>query len=511
MNSNHTNIAFSRDINALKECLKPKFFNICGYDPGTLVDRLIQVIVEAALGPYAISASANQKYSPAEIIKSPDLVRCGGFEIEFQAGRLRMPLTQWVLNQAIFLKHWLYVTCAICFIEFRRNIKKPVVIALDVGEESILRNDSDQDFSDFCLKGPIEPLRSAEHILVQFPNKLTSLTPWRIEYAKNPLIYLTRVAKLGIWLRFQLLIKHAAYFLEYAYASIKIPELSLLGRDFAYCSAISTLDEAGLIEGVLLTTSSYVEQQLWVRKIARSRVHMVWYSQSAQLITYKVDRISSAIPNYQWIYAGVHWVWTKKFGEYICKICTHSIFKIVGPIIWCLPKSSVIKADCLRIAVFDVPPFSHKYSISRLGVFPNYYCPENLLAFINAVVNLKASLESELNISVEIILKNKRKERGWANKIYSKRVSNLALHGVFSIASSDINLFELISSCNLVIAYPFSSPPYISEHMGIPAVYFDPTDSIIRDDFSDSKNLLHFISTEDKLLSESIKILTNNN
>jgi polysaccharide biosynthesis PFTS motif protein len=68
-------------------------------------------------------------------------------------------------------------------------------------------------------------------------------------------------------------------------------------------------------------------------------------------------------------------------------------------------------------------------------------------------------------------------------------------------------MYSLITKSHLVIVYPFSSPAYVADSVGVPTIYYDPTGSIVRCDFSDPPSLIQFANTRKKLHELSLKVL----
>jgi polysaccharide biosynthesis PFTS motif protein len=65
----------------------------------------------------------------------------------------------------------------------------------------------------------------------------------------------------------------------------------------------------------------------------------------------------------------------------------------------------------------------------------------------------------------------------------------------------------MIVDSHLVLAYPFTSPAYVAAHLGVPAIYHDPTGAILRQDFSDLPDGLPFTSSGQALFEEAKALL----
>jgi hypothetical protein len=77
------------------------------------------------------------------------------------------------------------------------------------------------------------------------------------------------------------------------------------------------------------------------------------------------------------------------------------------------------------LVAFDVPPFSHDYSLAHLGVFPNYYSPENMLSFIDGLVDLKkfmVELNKKLKTYCETEITDKNLQKIKNNYLVLRRI-----------------------------------------------------------------------------------------
>lgn len=508
INSNHSNLAFDREIANSKSWIETKITDACGYSSGVLLDRLMQRIAEIGLVPYTsmvkllYETATTDNCFPAPGSK----INCARAYMEIGSGRITVTPRQWLSNQLDFLIHWVY--CLIAILD-RGGICKndlPATLLFEIGEESLFKDGNDERFIDYCRRGPITPLREGKRFIVQSTLQNFSSSNPDFKYSSKPLICLLRETRIEILKRLRLLANHWFGFFAFIFATFRLPPLSLLGKDIAYSSIFFELKQRGLIESVVLTIGSYSSQPLWTRELQRSKVHMVWYSQSAEPIIYAADNVASYIPNFHWIRAGVHWVWTTAFAEYIKAFTLDAAIKVVGPIVWYMPELKPPTKNALRIAIIDVPPFEDGIS-SMLGVFPNYYHPKNLFSFIKDIISLKHKLEETFCLPVIFTLKQKRAYNtltinGYAaqDRGYSDYLEDLAASKAISLEHHSKNLYSMISESHLAIVYPFSSPAYIAEYLKVPSIYYDPTKTIVRHDFGDTQLLINFTNCPEDLL-----------
>lgn len=515
-NSNHSNLAFDREIDNSKAWLESKITDACGHSSGVLLDCLMQRIVEISHCPYTTAASLLCKTTDNCIPASGTKINCVSAYMETGSGRITVTPQQWLTNQFGFFLHWAYCLIAILTIKKASKNDQPATLIFDIGEESLFKDGNDEQFVNYCRRGPITPLREGKRLIVQSVSKNAALScnP-DFTYSRKPLIHLLHETNLGFFGRSRLLMNHLISFFAYMSTTFRLPQLSLLGRDIAYSSIFFELNRRRLIESVVLTIGSYQSQPLWFRELQRSEVHMVWYSQNAEPIIFASDNVASYTPNYRWIRAGVHWVWTNSFAEYIRAFTCDAAIKVVGPIVWYMPEANLPAKNVLQITIIDIPPFEDGIAM-LYGIFPNYYHPKNLFLFIEDIISLRPELEKAFHLPVNFVLKPKRAYNtltinGYAaeDRGYFDYIEELASEKLISLERPSKNLYSMVSESHLVIVYPFSSPAYLAEYLKVPSIYYDPTKTIKRHDFGDSQSLINFANCPDDLLKVAIAALSS--
>jgi hypothetical protein len=515
--TNHVYAAFNQQIDRSRAWLLAKMRNACGYKADVLVDRLTQRIVEIGLAPYAIVVHERLQ-KKTEMVPPPEKrINCGKAIMHVGSGQIAIPPRQLLASELEFLIHWFYTLLTIISGAFFRKDTPAATLVVDLTDENLFSGGRDDRFIEYCRSGPIAALRDAKRFLIAPTNHsgaVKSLTrsissdPAVYGYCRHPLMTLLREARLGFPGRLRLVIRHVFLFLEYHYAVLRVPVLSLISREFAYGSIAFELDRRAQIQSIILTCSSCACQPLWVRSLRHAQVHMIWYSQNWKPASYRSDGLSSDLPALRWIRVDSHWVWTKAFAKYLIGL-GHGDTKIhvVGPIVWYLPQAGHRNRNEIRILAFDVPAVTDKMMLEMVGEISNYYHPDNLRSFVSDIVALKPALNEALMSPVAVHLKRKRGMRPHYAKEYFDYIDTLSDQGVLCQAGSADNLYSLISRSHLVIAYPFTSAATIAESLGVPAIYYDPTQSIVRDDFCDSHAAVRFASSPQELLSTSIDML----
>ncbi|TGK21420.1 hypothetical protein [Leptospira kmetyi] len=485
-NSNQCNIDFDREIDNFRNGLRSRIVKIGGLSDSILLDRLSQRVVEIGRYPYAYITSLKYNGKTNSSISDNLKLDFDKAWFELGSGKVSFNFVQYLRNQFDFLFHWLFCLVLIIRSIFDKKKSKSATLIFGVGEESLLLDNTDARFIEYCSLSPILPLRNGGRFLIQSIATKGIVSNDRFSYSKNPFITLFRESKFGFYGRLSLLTKHVILLLQYLYASLWFPELILIGKDLAYLPLVSALDTSNKIESLILTCSFFNVQSLWMRVLKNSKVHMIWYAQNWQPIVYSKDSLRSNISFLRWIRVDHHWVWTKSFGEYLKYLIDDTEVTDVGPIVWYLPSESPnVQTDKITISIFDVSPYSDSIALKACE-FPNYNSPENLLNFVRTIVSLKDSLEKKFGIPVTFKLKTKRGFRATYDRAYFDYIEALDRDGILSLEYHQKNIYELIANSSMVVVYPFSSPAYVAEFLKIAAVYFDPTGSIVRWDFSDT-------------------------
>jgi len=492
LNTNHSNNAFNKEIDNISAAIKLKKIEFPGFSKDVLVDRLMQRIVELSLETYVkiiqsrFESSKNVNHLPT----SGESIVCKNICFEVGTGYFYVTFGQWLVNQIDFLKHWSFLFLAIIFSKLSSN-NKPATMVYGMGPSYLFADGSDKQFVNYCNNAPVAPLKNGERYIVQSSLGYSSSEPDRFKYCRRPIIELLREVNLGVFGRSKLLIKHIALFFSYNIAALKIPQLTLLNIDFAYSKIFFELDNRDYIESIILTNSLFLKQELSLRMLKNSEVHMIWYSQNLSEITYISDKLMSVRPGLRWIRADKHWVWTNSFANYLKSIGVKYEVEAVGPIIWCLPEFKKNSSNVIKIAIFDDSPFSNDVAMAN-GELSNYYHPDNMFKYLNDIISIKETLEEGLNVSVIFHLKTKRGYKELYDKPYFEYLEHLHTTNIIKLVSHTINTYSFITQSNIVISYPFGTPAYIAEALEVPSIYYDPTNSIVKRDFSDNKQMINF-------------------
>ena len=101
-------------------------------------------------------------------------------------------------------------------------------------------------------------------------------------------------------------------------------------------------------------------------------------------------------------------------------------------------------------------------------------------SFLDDVLFVTKEVGRINGIKLDVILKHKRVPSPQHDHTYFEYVSKLCRENAgLQLAEEDANLFALINSCDLVVAIPYASPAYIANYLGIPSVFYDPTNEVL--------------------------------
>ena len=148
---------------------------------------------------------------------------------------------------------------------------------------------------------------------------------------------------------------------------------------------------------------------------------------------------------------------------------------VVGPI-WFTSRKILesIKYSSNSIAVFDVTPFRPTAYV-KLGIPHEYYIfeiSEQFLSDVQLVLN---------NNNFQMLYKMKR-ENKIAHKKYMQKLNSLGQNLNFTRVNPDESAMQVISKSLACISMPFTSTALIAKQEGKPAIYYDPSGMIQKDD-----------------------------
>ena len=446
--------------------------------------RLSQRIVEIVLRPFLASCSQRWERGEEPFPAPDEEVICAGLRISGASGRVRIGPMLMCRALMTFAAHWLHVLWVFVLAFVRRaGARGPATLVFGVGVEDLRANGSDARFVEFCRKGPVDPFRAAQRMVVHTAADIRSSHPTSLEYHRFPLHALVAGNRVDAAGMLGFLASHFRALAKYARAVASCPLVSVLGRDFAYQPMVEWLNARGLIDNVIITSTNFAAQPLWMRDFPgrRFKTHMVWYSQNTLPFVYAFDPVAAATPAHRHLTFDETWVWTPGFGDFLRGIGIQAPIRAVGPILFYLPERGDDQGPRggYRIGVFDVTPAESGIA-RRLWVRYNYYSAANASKFLQDIVFARNAIDSASGAQSQISIKHKRPHAATHDLEYLRFVDELIRsEPLCGLAPADSNLYSVIGACDLVVVMPWSSPAYVAQQLGVPAIYYDPSGELL--------------------------------
>ena len=131
------------------------------------------------------------------------------------------------------------------------------------------------------------------------------------------------------------------------------------------------------------------------------------------------------------------------------------------------------------IAIFDVTPVTDSIG-GTLGFIENYWNTATMMRFIEEIVSVAGELERDLGKRIHLCLKPKR---DYNPKTHDPRYITLIRRlteeqRAIQLIPFGFNMYSLLAKTDVAIVIPNSSPAYVADYMGVPAIYFDPTQEL---------------------------------
>jgi len=452
-----------------------------GYSKEVVADRLLQRIVELGLHPSMRAAALRHEAGQELSLPSGGGEELGGLRIE--GSRVSLTAGAWLRSVGEFFVQWLRafgVMARALSAPLKSAPPIPATLLFGVGGEDLVAGGSDARFVEFCRKGPLPVLVEAKHVLVERAAPFESADPEFISYVRYPLFEAARLRRpsvrgLGRFVLEQL--RAAGAFVRLA---VGHGLSAILARDLAFHALVGDINRRGLVQAIVITNSHYHVQPLWMRALPERKftTHFAWYSQNSIPFMYARDGIRSYLPNHRHIYADHIWVWTPGYAEYLRERGARCNIHVVGPILWYLAPPVPTPRDRLQIVAFDVTPQVPSFAL-RAGLSYNYYRASNVVQFIADIVQVRDEIERALGQRVAVVLKHKRTPSVHHDPGYVALVRELAQEGRIRLVSPETDVYHLIQASSIAVVIPYSSPAYVSDQLGVPAIYYDPAGELV--------------------------------
>jgi len=489
----HAYNAFDRAMRKAKSRLAMSPTALLDFSQQDVRRRIAQRLVEVLLGPGIATwaATGDHAYPPF----SAGETMAEGVSLNVESGAVGVEASAFLTFLYGFAVRWLVVLVWLLHSLVRpSNVSHgAATVLLGLGQSDIWLGKSDQRFVRFCTDGPITPLARARRIVVQAAVQGGEASSPRVSYAKYPLRDVLRSSRIPFKSRVTALLSHLMLAPRVLVDMVRTPRAAIVAQDCAYVALTGHLDRCGLIENIVITNSLYMSQPLWMCALPgrRFRTHMVWYSQNTVPVVYASDNERSNIPSYRHMQLDEHWVWTEQYAKQLRDLGSDATIHSVGPILWYLPEAGSHKGTVPTVVVFDVSPVTEEFA-RQLGLVKNYYAASNMIAFIEQVVATCEKTGARLGQPILVLLKHKRSHSEVHDRSYLQCVSKLLDGGRMQLAPAQTNLYSLIAATSVAVVVPYSSPAQVAATLGVPAIYFDPTQQLLPT--HDPESLITFAS-----------------
>jgi polysaccharide biosynthesis PFTS motif protein len=480
-----------------------------GYEKSSVCKRLAQVIAMRLTDPFLEECTKRYLKDSTSGMPETRILNYGGLTIDTHDGAVRPKAGMLLYCSVLFTAVWLVTLCVWIVTLFKAGLHyTSSVMIIGVPDSDLRRNRNDKRFIDFCKHGPLHIVRQAKHLVVQATRPVNATEPDTVTYTKQPLLSLMLSQRYSFNESLFFLNQHSRAFGNYIYYLCKLPVACLLWRDFACHASAAVLNRKKAIEAVVITNSNWLQQFLWMTDL-RGRnflTYMALYSLNSSLLVFKADPINSTHPGFRHLRTDKIWIWNESYKEVLEKGNVKTEVEVVGPILWHLPEIGLRQGNNidLKICVFDVTPV-YRHKLLSLGP-ANYYNFENARQFIDDILSVVNNISVRAGKNINIVLKHKKAHLKIHDKRYLDYIGKLnSKNSNMSIAETDSNIFSLISSCDMVIVIPYSSPAYIADFLNIPAVFYDPTGNIIPD-YPDGSKII-FASGKESLEKAASNIM----
>jgi len=469
--------AFERRLEGIfsqTQQLPPSFL---GYSQSDIASRLIQCCASGVFEFTQVAAEIYRKTGSLPADEEQVIFR--GMHINSD-GSIRLLPEKFLKLLIMFLAQWSHILVMILTALRMSSARRQVTLMYGVGLPDLIAEGSDARFLNFCLAGPIFPLATADHILIQAMHDIDSTRPDWVTFGRNPLLMALCRSGLSFRLWMYTLAQHFLAMGSFFRAVCCCPALILLGGDVTLHAAATALNRERLIKDVIFTNSNYDSQPLWFWALPNRTYtsHIVWYSQNQFPISYKDESQVVPFPNLRYMRADVQWLWSEGFRDFLSSLCPECSYKVVGPIVWHLHtglKKTTGRAK--KITLFDVTPINEETE-KKFGLLRNLFSEKNVFMFIQDVVDVTEALSQESGIEIEVVLKHKRLHHTIHSSEYIRKIACLVDAGAIKLIEPSFNLYDLILNSDLVIVFPYSSAVYLAKNLGKEAFWYDPTNTL---------------------------------
>jgi polysaccharide biosynthesis PFTS motif protein len=312
---------------------------------------------------------------------------------------------------------------------------------------------------DFSEIFPIDTLRSKRILIIQAKS-------FEIVEVRNTIVILVPYPLLFLIFSKIKMIGSLAIVRKYMKSRIKIkinPNKSINSLILNLLNSYQSLDIFTTISGVKLYPLEF-----YFPKISRQfSTNVIHYSQNSLETKFNDENIK---PNNSMVDAkslgDIHWVWTKRYAEYLQGFNSNIDFRAVGSIIFKIPEKQMNFEKKNIITIFDVTPIAP-------ANLQEFYTDNLMKKFVSDIIDIKEN--NNCLRDFQIHLKSKRQLNEKHHSVdYIKFLNQIQNLNKIIINHWDINPYTLVAESKLIISIPFTTIACVGEEMGTKSVFYYP-------------------------------------
>lgn len=488
----------------------------CSYGKSAISRRIAQAVAMRLVGPFlrkSIDGHSSGQIQIGLVERLPRKLCCGEMRINTETGAVVPSVKLLISSAAKFVVLWLFVLG-----HFMRSLVSnnsgsgPATLVHGVPDADLRVDGCAQRFEDFCQNGPLDVLSKANKCIVQVTQPVKAGNPHKFMYARFPLLALFSANRLSVTEGLFFLKQHVNVFYSYLFLLFRYPVVCLLWQDFAVHAVATAMNKKKLIEANIITNTNWLQQFLWMSDLSNKhfKTYMALYSLNSSTLIFKDDPVVSTHPGIRHLRADLVWIWDSLYEQVLKREGVFCKMQVVAPILWYLPKEVPARrtAGFRRLCVFDVSPMTKEALLSR-GMLGNYYNTETMKSYLGDVLAAVDEVKRQFRCEVEIVLKHKRTRSPSHDDSYFSYVNELCeSHDQLRLVGEDVNLFTLIAESDLVVVIPYSSPGYVANYLGVPALFYDPTNEILAT--NEIVSPIRFAAGREDLIGEMAQMMACN-
>ena len=483
-NNEDTYAEFDRIIQLFEKWIVGRTFSFNRFRKETIEARIVQRFGQLLFYPFCFLVVQKIKEGNSPFPVNSEKIQIGGITVDTATGKISPGAKTVTRMFSDFLWHWFLALKAIIIgYVTSKKWEGPSTLLFGISKSEITLLGTEEPFIEFCKKGPITPLVNAQRLVIQSTARSESEKAF-FQYTSYPVYETIKRARLGFAKRTAVLFHHLLLPFRFSWSVVRMRVMAVLAKDSVQAQLVSCLDKAGLIQSVIITNSEFFQQFLWMREPGNRsfKVHEVHYSQNTKPMVFAEEPFSANFPAFRHVAVDEHWVWTEGYKNYMEELGHRGPVHVVGPILWYLPgkKVAAYPGPDLKLAVFDITPIYSEFA-EKIGVVRYYYNIDLMIRFISDILAVADEYTKKTGRTIHVMLKSKRAStKGIHDHRYDDFISQCEKERKnFKVLLFSENVFSFLDDCNLSVAIPYTSVPFISAWLQKPAVFFDPSGELI--------------------------------